>query len=542
MLKKLIKKKSFCILLGQLRGAKKLRERDDPFFVVRTASSLTEVPLGLQENDFPKILVGSHGRIAEILLRQIFLHHYSKICSAVMQNIGSGKTLSLPLPSAWRKHLADNGIACSAFYCRILLFISTIRQIVIGFAKSIYLFSPFTKHRSPGCPYVVFVSTSQRQLPILGEKSYDIISWYKESIIRKPHIGKIWAQTKVEKEYVAPDDIIVSRSVFPKLGSLSGYVRFFFSNALAFFVSVFGVLMGKWWYGFLYHESVLFNYFCSLSTDQLADDYFFSNSSWFHKPLWAHEAEQKGLSVSLYFYSVNSGKFERFEHKEPDTYGLKIMLWNQFIVWDEEQEGFFKRYRPKASFVKVGYIDNGGLAYNHFRKKRKNILAVFDVTPNRPAYYASFGQAFAIYSEEMNLAFLEDIIKVFNKDTWEILLKLKRSVNNTVISNAFMRKRLNLIEENMVIIDPFIAATSLVENSDAVISMPFSSPSCIAKVKGVSSIYYARSGLIRYTEGHGVPVLKGQVELKKWSESLPFNRIIASHDRKSTSVSQKLAE
>ena len=59
MFRKLIRKKHFRTLLAQLRGAKKLRERDAPFFVVDTVSSLTDVPLGLKENDFPKILVGT---------------------------------------------------------------------------------------------------------------------------------------------------------------------------------------------------------------------------------------------------------------------------------------------------------------------------------------------------------------------------------------------------------------------------------------------------------------------------------------------------
>jgi polysaccharide biosynthesis PFTS motif protein len=58
------------------------------------------------------------------------------------------------------------------------------------------------------------------------------------------------------------------------------------------------------------------------------------------------------------------------------------------------------------------------------------------------------------------------------------------------------------------------------ENSDAVISMPFSSPSLTAKVKGVPSIYYDRSGLVRSIESHGIPVLKNEEELKKWFESL----------------------
>ena len=523
MFKKLIRRKHFRTLLAQLRGAKKLRIQNKPFFVVDTVSNLTEVNLGLDENDFPKVLVGSHGSIAEVLLRQILLQNYSKICSSIMQSIGSGKPLSIPLPSAWRKHLFNNGVVCSAIYCRVLLSLSALRQIAVGFVKSLILFSPVKKPKNPGCPYVVFVKlpVGQKALPAPGgEKSYDMISWYKQSIIRKPHIGKIWVQVKVKKDYKAPDDLIVTTSLFPKLASFSNYVRFIFRNICALFVAAFGVLIGKWWYGYLYHENIFFNYFSSLNTDQLADDYFFGTGSWYHKPLWAHEAERKGLSISLYCWSINMDKFWRPEDKEPDTYGLKTMLWNQFIVWDKQQEDFFKQYRSRATFTRVGYLDYRGLAYRHLPKNGKKILSVFDVYPSRPISYTNSGYAIPTSLEESNILFMEDIIKVFNDGTWNILWKPKRDIATSYNSNGFIRKQLNLFGDHMIIIDPNIAATSLVENSDAVISMPFSSPSLTAKVKGVPSIYYDRSGLVRSIESHGIPVLKNEEELKKWFESL----------------------
>jgi len=530
MLRKLIRKKHFRALLDQLRGAKILREKDTPFYVLDVVSSLTDVPLGLKKNDFPKILVRTHAPKAEILLRQILLRYYSTICSAVMKNIGSGKPVSILIPPTWREYLTDNGITFSATKCNILLFFSSLRQIAAGFVKSLILLFPFNKPSYPGCPYVAFVHLYQQNLPIPGDKkSYDIISWYKESIIRKPNIGKVWAEAKVGKGYVAPDDLVVARSIFPKLGSFSGYVRFIFSNTLALFVAIFGVFMGKWWYGFLYAESVLFNYLNSLNTDELADEYFFSNSSWIYKPLWANEAERRGKSISLYSYSVNMDYIFRDEQK--DTYGCNIMLWNHFIVWDKQQEYFWKKYCPKAVFSTVGFINNGGLTYNHFPKKEKYILSIFDVTPMRPSFYTSRGYGVPSYSEEMNISFLKDIISVFSDGNWEILWKQKREVDNNFISNNFIRKRLNLIDDRMIKVDSNVAATSLVEVSDAVISMPFSSPSVIAKVKGVNSVFYDTSeGYHTANERGGIPILKSKLELNKWFKSLSVNHTVDSCD------------
>ena len=522
MFRKLIRKKHFRTLLAQLRGAKKLKERGTPFFVVDTVTSLPDVPFDLKENDFPKILVGTHGRIAEILMRQNLLKNRNIICSAVMQSIGSGKPLSIPLPSAWRKYLADNGVPFSASNCKVLLFLSSLRQIAVGFVKSLILLSPFKKPRYPGCPYVVFINLYQQNLPIPGgKKSYDLISWYKESTIRKPGIGKIWAQAKVGKEYVAPDDLVVAPSMFPKLGSFSGYVRFIFSNTLALFVAAFGVFMGKWWYGFLYHESVFYNYLCSLTTDQLADDYFFSISSWLYKPLWAHEVEQKGSSVILYCYSVNMIEIQRSGDEVPDCYGWNILLWNQFIVWDQQQEDYFKQYCPHGTYIQVGSLDTIGIEYKTISSKRKKIISVFDVIPGRPTFYTSRGYAIPnYYSEELNLEFFSTIINIFNDDDWEILWKQKRDVPAFFCSNRFKEKQKNLMFGSIAKVDTNVSARSLIKVSDAVISMPFTSTSLIAKELGVSTIFYDASGKIQEKRNHDISVLRNKNELLQWKLSL----------------------
>ena len=50
--------------------------------------------------------------------------------------------------------------------------------------------------------------------------------------------------------------------------------------------------------------------------------------------------------------------------------------------------------------------------------------------------------------------------------------------------------------------------------------MPFSSPAIIAKIKGIPSIYYDSSGLVRNKEHHGLPLLKSKNKLEEWAQSL----------------------
>ena len=408
------------------------------------------------------------------------------MCSAVMQSFGNGKSVSIPLPPTWRYHLIKYGIKCSKFYCNINLFIEAFRELVIGFIKSVYLTFPFNTQKCPSCPYVVFTHLQQNNLPTSSnKKSYNIISWYKQSIIREPNINKYWAQVKVDREYLPPDDLIIDGTVLPRLANTFMYIKYFIRNTISVFVSLFGLLIGKWWYGYLYRESIFLNYIHCLKDEQLADHYYFSVANWYYEPLWAHETEARGKSVSLYSYSVNMHKRRRDEYKYPDTYGTKNMLWNNFIVWDKEQVEFWIRYRPKANFTIVGFICNTGMVYAPVSRTKKKTLSIFDVTPTRPSFYTSLGFGYPPYSEEMNISFLEDIISVFSDGNWEIFWKPKRIVGPHFISPAFIRKRMKLFGDDLIQVNPEIAAVSLIESSDAVISMPFTSPSVIAKNKDI---------------------------------------------------------
>ncbi|SVD33582.1 uncharacterized protein METZ01_LOCUS386436, partial [marine metagenome] len=139
MLLKQVRKRFFRKMLAQLRGAKKLREREDPYFVLNTVTDLTEVPLGLEKSNFLKILVGSHADNAEIILRQNFLLKHAQISSVIMQTIGNGKPVAAPIPPAWVEHLIVNGINCSPLLCQALLYLSAFKKIAISMAKFLYL-------------------------------------------------------------------------------------------------------------------------------------------------------------------------------------------------------------------------------------------------------------------------------------------------------------------------------------------------------------------------------------------------------------------
>ena len=527
MIKRLSRKRHFRRKRAEMRGARKLRNEYNPFFVPNLYSDLTEINLGLKKSDFPKILVGTYANISEVLLRQILLQGYIKLCPTVMRYVGSGKPFKSPLPNKWVKYIADNGVPSSFFVCRIFLLLSSMKRTIYGFAKFCILLAQRMNPVNPNCPYTVFIDLEQKHLPDSNlQKSYDIISWYNKSNVKIPKIRKIWAQASVSQDYIAPEDIIVSRTIFPKINNIKNYLKFVFRCIAALLVAVFGILRGKWWYGYLFTESINLHYVNALKCDNYAEEYFFRNSCWYFKPLWTYEVEKKGSLVFLYYYSTNMENFQFNNYKRNETFGLKIMTWNNFIVWDQQQEDYLKQFCPNAVFTQTGYIDISGIEYIPQSNHRVKRLAVFDVTPTRPTTYSKLG--FAIppyYSEELNLTFLQDIIEAFNHSKWEIMWKRKRIVDRKFISEAFNQKQFNLVKNKINIIDPNVAVRSLVEASDAVISIPFTSTAILGKINGIPSVYYDASGKIQLNENHGLPVLKSKDELKEWYESLSVNHM-----------------
>ena len=88
------------------------------------------------------------------------------------------------------------------------------------------------------------------------------------------------------------------------------------------------------------------------------------------------------------------------------------------------------------------------------------------------------------------------------------------------ISNGFLKKRDHIINQFFEAIDSGVSARRLIEECDAIISMPFTSTAIIGKELGKPSIFYDASASIEQYESHGIPVLKSKDELKSWYRSL----------------------
>ena len=76
--------------------------------------------------------------------------------------------------------------------------------------------------------------------------------------------------------------------------------------------SLIGVIRGKWWYGTIIAESINLHYVKFLKKELLAEEYYFTNSNWFYKPLWTYEVEKSKKIINQLYYSTNNENIESF--------------------------------------------------------------------------------------------------------------------------------------------------------------------------------------------------------------------------------------
>jgi len=427
----------------------------------------------------------------------------------------------LPIPDSWVCSLESSGINVSRLGCKISLYKFSALSAVKGVAKTALLLLQYKLPAVTGKPYAVFLNLTSNTLPVSGQaKSYDIISWYKKSRIKKPEIQEIWAEVRKTSFRQVSSDIYIYEKIFPHFTKWLNYIQYFYKSCMSIAITFAGTIRGKWWYGPLHEESALLHYVSVFDDQDLAREYFFHNSASFHRPLWTYEAVMKGADVSLYYFSTNIESFQ-WRHRRADSDLLKTMQWRNVIVWDKQQRDFLKRYCPGTDYQVVGSIDFADSSTIFKANVLGFNIAIFDVTPTRPVFYTGYGWAIAPYwSEKLAMQFFCDIGKIVDPNKVNLLWKQKRIVNRTFIGKGFIGKRDLIINKYFTAVDPAMSAKRLIEGSDAVIAMPFTSTAIIGKELGKPSIYYDASGSIVKDNRHGIPVLKNRHELTTWYNTL----------------------
>lgn len=514
-----------------MRGYRILKQSGHLDRMAAVQQALTEHPLGLAKDYFSSFVMGCGAASGEIVVRQYLLVRIGGINlnRALLRALGKkqGKVV-FPLPREWREILTQNGFEVARFrsallwqgYVCALLLYGVLQIGKIAFAGIISGERAVLNQKR----YAYFADLGSGNLPqkINGSQSYDVISWYLQWPGRNQDIEAIHHSVAGSVPITVGNiEVLSQRWALPVLKGWRSILNYAVWGVGASVRAVLDCLRGRWWHAVLLNQAALAAQARILPVDLLAREYLFHNSGWLFRPLWTYEVERRGSTITLYFYSTNCESFKRSDGYPPISFGYKAMNWPRYLVWDEYQADFVRRaVGEQANISVVGSIWFQGSALEMPRIDRPGV-AVFDVTPHRSSRYCILGDDSEFFIPAVANPFLEDVSKATRRQGHLMLWKRKRNIGR--LAHPHYRFLADRIAESshVVLIDPDIAASRVIESSFAVISRPFTSTALIAREMGKPSIYYDSSGMLQSDDraAHGIPILSGVDELEAWLSS-----------------------
>lgn len=515
-------------LRQMMRGYRALKQAGQLDRIAGVKQALTEHSLGISGQHFSFEIMGCGAASGEIVVRQYLLVRVGGLnlnrALLLAQGTEHGRVV-FPLPKEWREILTQQGFEVARFRSALLWQLYAFALLIFGIVKiGKIALAGITCRYSPQPnikPYVHFADLGPGNLPHegSGNKSHDVISWYLQWQGRKAGIHAIHHSVANSLSTAVGDiGIVPQPGPLPALVGLGCVAEFLLWAVRAIAMAAIDLLRGRWWHALLLNQAALAAQAHIVPPNFLAKEYFFHNSGWIYRPLWTYEAEQRGSTISFYFYSTNCESFKRIDGYPPMPYGWKAMNWPRYLVWDKYQADFVRRaVGIGASLSIVGDIwfqsSTAGIP-----KLPPRSIAVFDVQPMRDGFYRTLGLDFEYYTPQTAIQFLADIQLALNGQSYMLALKRKRQIGR--LAHPAYRHYLETLGQapNFVEVDPGIDASRLIENCIAVISMPFTSTALLGRYSGKPSIYYDPHGVLQKDDraAHGIEIVQGQGELRRW--------------------------
>lgn len=507
----------------QLNGLKSIRKNHHHFKVINIVNSMFNKKILLNIKKpffFPK----EYEYLMQNLIRQNLMHFSQTYFLDLFKYFGDKNKLRSIIPREYSYYLKRKyNIETSKIFSVFYLF----KLSLIYFSKSLRLILHliFDSHKINFD--VIFFNTPlncYNQDP----SKYNLINWYRNYFINKQAIKeKILIQNTSVKR-----DINYKYLSFHKNYNFGGTdfylkIKFLFSIIIPFFSAIFSIITLKWWNTILFFETISLNYIKLIHPSNLPDKFFFNNSIWYYKPLFANYLETlNNKSVFMLFYSANMENFLYKKYKKENHFGYNQIDFKKILVWDNYQKKYIKKYNKKAEIEICNYIDfiENKKHLNIFNPKNLKIISVFDIHPSENILINMFSgyDIPPYYSNEVCLNFLKDVA-IAASDRFLLLYKSKRLDTKKTNQNHFNIKKKNIIKNYYHELHPEISPRRIIEVSDACISIPFTSTALISKFFGKPTIFYDSKNLLKNKIFHDIKVLNNTEQLKNWIDILDKN-------------------
>ena len=350
--------------------------------------------------------------------------------------------------------------------------------------------------------YIYFCNTLEKLLP-KKENGFDMIT----SVIKNEKF--------TSKEFDFFHDFEDSKKQFlniqyKNIFILDSFTKiyFFFINGIKLLgISFISIFLNKWYFSLLIRET-LKKSIIEINKDQLAKKYFFNFTYYIYRPLWTYSAEKHNSEISMIFQATNF-----YQRNILNKNYLYLMNWPEYQVWNESQKNYFtKILNGNYKFKVCDYIDfNDG---NNILREKYD-LVIFDDPPYRELFSAFFLKFYDHWNINGCYNFIHDIHNVCKKLQIKACIKQKKKSDHLVPKKY--TKLIKEISKYIDLIDPEFSPRELIENSDLVISFPYSTTNTLAeKLSKKNTFYYSGYLSNKWLFDDGKKVITNTKELEEW--------------------------
>lgn len=535
MISKFLRFRTRARLRRIMRGYRVLKITGQLDKIAKVKAALTVTTIEKCKGKVRSSVFGAGIQDAELIIRQYLLIRIAGLGlnKAILYSIGNADSRIVhPLPTEWQAILKQKGFNVAVIRSSLMWYGYSLLLFLYGVMSFLKSFSQQLLLVLQGKPeiflgrYTYFDTLTKENVPqeISGGQSHDIVSWYYANIGIINHIDTLCHSVKgIPERKLQKAPIICISSPVPPLCNPRLLVQFLMSAIIAIALSFADLLRGRWWHAVILHEAIIAMQARLQSNEKLAQDYMFHNSNWIYRPLWTYEAEKLGSRILFYFYSTNVETFLKSNGTKNINYGWQASKWPNILVWDEGQVNFIRNDVGNTQ-AKISVV--GEIWFSASKKRLEKVayktIAVFDVQPVRDSLYQILGLDSEYYVPIIAKQFLLDIHTVLNVNDITMALKRKRKVGN--LAHPQYRCFIESLEKkpHYISIDPEVAATYVIEECFAVISMPYTSTALLAREQGKPSVYYDPFSQCQRGDpaAHGIEILSGKKELEDWVNRL----------------------
>ena len=469
-------------------------------------------------------------KINKTILSQYFSREFNnfRFTNTILYSIASKKKISLPIPAFWYPYFEKYDLqiskqgSCFLYLSqgliRVLFCIKTFFKV---FKKSIF------KNKKNYDNF--FYNLSHLNFPY--DCNFADFTLYSElirnKIIYKNQNSLIYVKNKRERYKINQknsqglvDTTDISFIFFIERIKLIFLFYIFFEKL---FISIYYLLKKRLEYLNLIEE-IYNNEIVKISNfEKLPRKIFYNNSSWKYKPLWTYQAENRGLKVIVFFYSLSEHEYKLKNFQTKLLQGQYNLFWNNYLYWNNQHRLFLEnisKVSPNFQFSgPLSFRDTDNKIDTHIDFSKS--IAVFIAAP----YKKIFSNSFAMFSSEYRsidnmVKFLNDIYLVSKKYNLNIIMKPKKT-DNTQISKLFYSRTKNVFKDkNTNLIDENISPKKFVDGCLCSISFPFSSTAFLVK-KSENSIFFDPTSKLDINDkaSSGIKVINSIIELDKYITS-----------------------